>query len=74
MYSLENPSARPSINWSFSLDYNVSVMKPKGNYNDSFWNRDFIPLKVYHEPSTCSAAVVPVFEIFHYWITPRKFK
>jgi hypothetical protein len=49
-------------------------MKPKGNYNDSFWNMDFIALKEYHEPSALNVAVVPLFEIYHLWITLRKVK
>ena len=55
-----------------SSSYNVSIMKPKGNYNDSFWNMDFIALKEYHEPSALNVAVVPLFEIYHLWITLRK--
>jgi hypothetical protein len=74
MYSLENPRASSSISGLFWHNYNVSIMKSKGNYSDSCssW-KDFIVSKGYHEPSACSAAFVLDFEMQHVLILSRKF-
>jgi hypothetical protein len=74
MYLPENPRARPWIIAFVRIGYNVSIMKPKGNYDNSFCHRAFIVLKAYHKPSAYIVAVrVQFYEFFAPWIRAKTF-